>query len=214
MSIITTAITQSPWQQLTGNKINCEQAINLLIDKEGKVNLELLDAEVSNRFFKLFINVQNIPPVLPLLLWRNCYYLGSPFTLTADIIQRLSDRTHTDIKIIPISEKSYRKWHLTQNLDLSKINCDTLINPLTKETEAEDISEVTELYLSKAEDQQERVRTIISGALRNRASDIHLEPMPDGLRVRYRIDGVLRNITTLPPELSRRVVVASKSCQS
>jgi type II secretory ATPase GspE/PulE/Tfp pilus assembly ATPase PilB-like protein len=62
----------------------------------------------------------------------------------------------------------------------------------------------------KAADQIGRIKTIISGALRNRASDIHLEPMIDGLRVRYRIDGVLRDITTLPLDLSRRVIGALK----
>lgn len=34
--------------------------------------------------------------------------------------------------------------------------------------------------------------------------------MPEGLRVRYRIDGVLRDVTTLPLDLSRRVVIALK----
>jgi type II secretory ATPase GspE/PulE/Tfp pilus assembly ATPase PilB-like protein len=34
--------------------------------------------------------------------------------------------------------------------------------------------------------------------------------MPDGLRVRYRIDGVLRDITTMPADLSRKVIVALK----
>ena len=41
-----------------------------------------------------------------------------------------------------------------------------------------------------------------------------MEPMADGLRIRYRIDGVLRDITTLPAELSRRVIVALKVMSS
>jgi type II secretory ATPase GspE/PulE/Tfp pilus assembly ATPase PilB-like protein len=85
-----------------------------------------------------------------------------------------------------------------------------VVNPLTGQLEQEDISETTEIYLMKAADQIGRIKTIISGALRNRASDIHLEPMTNGLRVRYRIDGVLRDITTLPIEMSRRVVMALK----
>ncbi len=200
----------SSWQQLKNGEINCQQAISLLIDETGKLNLELLDSEVSFRFFRKFANRQGLPPVIPLLLWRNCYYLGTPVTPTPDIIQKLSDRTATEIKIIPIAEKSYNAWYHTQNLDLNKISSESLINPLTQISESENISELTELYLSKASDQIERVKTIISGALRNRASDIHLEPMPAGLRVRYRIDGVLRTITTLPLEVSRKVVVTLK----
>ena len=83
-------------------------------------------------------------------------------------------------------------------------------NPLTGEVEQENIGKMTELHLSKATDQIGRIKTLISGALRNRASDIHLEPTLDGLRVRYRIDGILRNITTLPLDVSRRAVVALK----
>ncbi|MGM3307945.1 GspE/PulE family protein [Anabaena sp. WFMT] len=202
--------TPSPWQQLKKGEIDCQQAIGLLLNEAGKLNLELLDIEVSYRFFKLFPNPQELPPVVPLILWRNCYYLGSPVTLIPDIVKKLCDRTFTEIKIIPISEKSYKSWFLTQKLDLNKISADSLINPLTKESEIENISEVAELYLSKASDQIERVKTLFSSALRNRASDIHLEPMSEGLRVRYRIDGVLRNITTLPLEVSRRIVVATK----
>ncbi len=200
----------SPWQQLKKGEINCQQAINLLINEVEQVNLELLDTEVSYRFFRLFPNPQELPPVIPLILWRNCYYLGSPVIVKPEEIQKLSDRTFTDIKIILITEKSYKAWYHTQNLDLNKISGDSLVNPLTNESEIENISEVTELYLSKASDQIERVKTLFSSALRNRASDIHLEPMPEGLRVRYRIDGVLRNITTLPLEVSRRIVVATK----
>jgi general secretion pathway protein E/type IV pilus assembly protein PilB len=151
-----------------------------------------------------------LPPVIPLLLWRNCYYLGSPVTVSDVDIKKLSDRTLTDIKIIPIAEKSYRAWFLTQNFNANSISASTLINPLTGEAEQEDISEVTELYLSKAVDQISRIKNPPSAALRNRVSDIHLEPMPEGLRVRYRIDGILRDITTLPPEISRKAIVALK----
>lgn len=202
--------TASPWQQLKRGEINCQKALELLVDETGKVNLELIDKEVSYRFLRLFPHAKDLPPILPLLLWRNCFYLGSPVTLSPDVVQKLSDRTFTEIQIVPIAEKSYKSWFLIQNLDLNKINSSSLINPITKESEPEDIAEITELYLSQASGQIERVKTIISGALRNRASDIHLEPMPEGLRVRYRIDGVLREITTLSPEISRRVVVAIK----
>jgi len=200
----------SPWEQLKKGEIDCQKALSLLIDETGTVSLNSLDIEVSGRFFRKFPSGQELPPVIPVLLWRNCYYLGSPVTLNEEEIERLSNRTDTSIQIIPITEKSYKAWYLMRNLDLSKISGDSIINPLTKESEPENIGEMTELYLSKASDQIERVRTIISAALRNRASDIHLEPAPDGLRVRYRIDGVLRHVTTLSPDLSRRVVVSLK----
>ncbi len=50
------------------------------------------------------------------------------------------------------------------------------------------------------------VNSIISRAIHERASDIHLEPYADELRVRMRIDGVMRNIMTVPKELQSSVL--------
>ncbi len=42
------------------------------------------------------------------------------------------------------------------------------------------------------------VNQLVQGAVRERASDIHFEPSEGGVRVRYRVDGVLREATGLP----------------
>jgi len=42
------------------------------------------------------------------------------------------------------------------------------------------------------------VNSIIEQAIENRASDLHIEPTEDDLRVRFRIDGVLHEIDTVP----------------
>lgn len=202
--------TVSVWARLKKHEISCEEALSLLVNEQGLVNKALLDREVSHRFFRHFPDRSCLPPVMPLLLWRGCYYLGSPVTVAEEVIREMSDRTLTNIKIVSVADKSYRTWFHTENLDPNRISSIPLLNPLTGEQEKEDISEATEIYLSKAVDQIGRIRTLISGALRNRASDIHLEPTQEGLRVRYRIDGVLRDIITLPPDVSRKVVVALK----
>ncbi len=46
--------------------------------------------------------------------------------------------------------------------------------------------------------------------MQHRASDIHLEPTEEGLRFRCRIDGILKDIRTLPLDVSRRIIVALK----
>jgi type II secretion system protein E len=46
------------------------------------------------------------------------------------------------------------------------------------------------------------VNEILVEAANERASDIHVEPEEHGLRIRYRIDGILQT-QTLPPEISR-----------
>lgn len=42
------------------------------------------------------------------------------------------------------------------------------------------------------------VNSVIEQAVRDKASDIHIEPQEDDTRVRFRVDGVLRNAVTLP----------------
>ncbi|PPS40002.1 GspE/PulE family protein [Chroococcidiopsis sp. TS-821] len=202
--------TPSAWQRLKNQEISCAEALKLLVDDRGSVNTELLDRDVNSRFLRHFPDKSSVPPVIPLLLWRGCYYLGSPVEIDSQAIAFLAERTGSNIQIIPISDNSYRTWFHTQNLNTNRITATPFVNPLTGEQEAENITETTQIYLSRSADQIERIKTLLSGALRNRASDIHLEPTTEGLRVRYRIDGVLRDITMLPQELSRRVIVAIK----
>ncbi|MCU0727670.1 MAG: Flp pilus assembly complex ATPase component TadA [Planctomycetes bacterium] len=58
------------------------------------------------------------------------------------------------------------------------------------------------------------VDQIIMDAVRSRASDIHVEPLADRVRVRYRIDGVCQEMPTVPktlqgPVLSRLKILAN-----
>jgi type IV pilus assembly protein PilB len=50
------------------------------------------------------------------------------------------------------------------------------------------------------------VNLLIAQALRDRASDLHLEPQDTQMRVRFRVDGALHDITTLPAEMGPAVV--------
>ena len=54
------------------------------------------------------------------------------------------------------------------------------------------------------------VNLVIKEALRQRASDIHIEPQEMGMRVRYRIDGILQDILTIPKESKNAVGVRIK----
>ena len=50
------------------------------------------------------------------------------------------------------------------------------------------------------------VNSIIERAVVERASDIHIEPHEDGLRVRMRIDGMMRDILNVPKDLQSPVI--------
>lgn len=54
------------------------------------------------------------------------------------------------------------------------------------------------------------VNQIIMSAISKRASDIHIEPFEDNIYVRYRIDGVLHDILTLPPKLKSALITRIK----
>jgi len=57
------------------------------------------------------------------------------------------------------------------------------------------------------------VNKLVTQALRDRASDVHIEPTDDHIRVRFRIDGALSDITSLPsnvgPALVSRIKIMS-----
>jgi type IV pilus assembly protein PilB len=50
------------------------------------------------------------------------------------------------------------------------------------------------------------VNAILGEALHNRASDIHIEPQPKDIKVRMRIDGLLRETTVLPKQIQGAMI--------
>src|SRR5262249_30973483 len=50
------------------------------------------------------------------------------------------------------------------------------------------------------------VNTIFEGAIQARATDIHIEPQVPRMRVRYRIDGMLFDVLTVPPALETSLI--------
>jgi type II secretory ATPase GspE/PulE/Tfp pilus assembly ATPase PilB-like protein len=197
-------------QRLKRRELSLEIALGRLLDPDGTLHLAQLDSELVAGCFRRLRELSNIPPIVPLLLWQNCYYLGSPVVVEAPTIALLSEWLDAQVQVVTISQTSYRNWFRLKNLDMTRMSIGDQANPLTGEMEQEDITQTTELYLAQTDNQIERIKAIIASALRNRASDIHMEPTIEGLKIRYRIDGIMRHITTLPPEMSRKVIVSLK----
>lgn len=83
----------------------------------------------------------------------------------------------------------------------------------TEPTEEEvDVYKLTEI--SSQESVVNTVNGFIAEAIRARASDIHFEPYEEHLRLRYRIDGALREIKTFPKDMQdaffARIKIMSK----
>ena len=93
----------------------------------------------------------------------------------------------TNTQITEQLDRAWRKFE--QDAELSAI------------AEDADVATADDHDLQAAADQAPTVRlaaSIVSEAVRARASDIHVEPQIDGLRVRYRIDGLLRDVMRVP----------------
>ena len=78
-----------------------------------------------------------------------------------------------------------------------------LLDGIAEDTEVTQIVDEPDEYRASAEEAQARpiiklVDTLIADGIISRASDIHVEPAEGGVVVRYRIDGVLRQVMKIP----------------
>ncbi len=78
-----------------------------------------------------------------------------------------------------------------------------LLDGLAEDAEVTQIVDEPDEYRASAEEAQARpiiklVDTLIADGITSRASDIHIEPAEGGVAVRYRIDGVLRQVMRIP----------------
>lgn len=82
---------------------------------------------------------------------------------------------------------------------------------MADEPELEDLARLTETV--EEAPVKRLANAILSDAVRTRASDVHVEPTRDAVRVRYRIDGILRETMHVPrnigPALTSRIKIMS-----
>jgi type IV pilus assembly protein PilB len=94
-----------------------------------------------------------------------------------------------------------RAWSLADDTE----HVDSLFHGLdTEEREADELAE----QAVQATPIVRLVDVILSEAVRAGASDVHIEPQAGGLRIRYRVDGALRDAMTVPP--SARAATVSR----
>jgi type IV pilus assembly protein PilB len=91
----------------------------------------------------------------------------------------------------------------------------TVDNMLKEFTEGELAAEQATAAAAAEEDDEDAplvrlVSLIVSDAVQARASDIHVEPMANRLRVRYRIDGVCQEVESPPKRLQNSIVARLK----
>ncbi len=94
-----------------------------------------------------------------------------------------------------------------------KENIEEIVKGMTQEAEELEIIRETREEENEKIDVQavdapiiRLVNTIITQAIKQRASDIHVEPDEKGLRIRYRIDGILRETMSPPKRLAAPII--------
>ena len=213
-------------QKVSGKRLGeCLMKLGMITDRERANFLAAqLDAHVANA--QQFSNAETgIVALIPEALARRnqCVALelrGNELIVAMQDIQdlRLLDnlRDVTDKNIVPIIgtqdeiaqaiERYYRD--ITTEKDASSLMADLTSDDVEfVQNDDEDNTDIASSENASAELGIVRlVNMMIGNAVRDRASDIHIEPQEKSLIIRYRVDGDLRRIMT-PPKKSHQAMI-------
>lgn len=168
------------------NSIIDQKVLSLLAEDIAERFMAVPLAEVQNRLAVAMIDANNVQAV---------DYL-------ANLIQR-------PIKVFMASEAGVRHVLDQYRTDLSSVDAAAEASQAeASQDSAKDIKTlVQDSPISRA------LSTILEYAVKSRASDVHIEPLEKTLKIRCRVDGVLREIMQLPksiePALVSRIKILS-----
>lgn len=134
--------------------------------------------------------------------------IADPLNILA--IDELRMMTHYQIELVLSTDKdileAIDRIYAPQDLKISRILEGMEVESTTELVKEEEFDlEV----LAKSPEKipiVEIVNLMVMNALDRRASDIHIEPAEDHLRIRYRIDGILLDALTLPKESQQAIL--------
>ncbi|MFH1613909.1 MAG: GspE/PulE family protein [Planctomycetota bacterium] len=146
--------------------------------------------------------------IIPVRLEDNKLFVAMDSPL--DLAIRDQVETKTGYKVVPLAatEDAIRQaimyYFNVQNITKQDIVSMRLKQPAGKKIQNEQAQpkseKVTNAPVSRL------VQSVINGAIDARASDIHIEPQEPDLRVRYRIDGILRDALDIPSSVQLEVI--------
>ena len=147
--------------------------------------------------------------VLPLFKVRNVLTVAVAEPTNVFLVDQLRDLTKTEIQIVAASAREIRRMVQTYMPNTNVFVIDDIIDDANG-TNVELIEESIDDIGFDAEFAGQSpiiklVNYIIYNAVREGASDIHIEPTEQQLRVRYRVDGVLQQALEPPVHLAPAV---------
>lgn len=166
----------------------------------GKV-LDLLPRDVAERFM-----------AVPLGEVKNRLAVAMLDANNVQAVDYLSNKIQRPLKVYMGSETGIRFVLEQYKLDVAEGVSDAVISA---ENEASIVDQETKDIKTIVQDSpiSRALSTILEYAVKSRASDIHVEPLPEVLKIRCRIDGVLREVMKLPksiePALISRIKILS-----
>lgn len=131
--------------------------------------------------------------------------------LDLDMLDLLRFRLNAELECCLASPTKIRT-HILHTMDEVRSSIDATAAELTAAGHAIE-AEVRKAEAAQADDEGPIVRLVnlmIDEAVRLRASDIHIEPMSDRVRVRYRVDGVCSERDNIPKTMQAPVLARIK----
>jgi type II secretory ATPase GspE/PulE/Tfp pilus assembly ATPase PilB-like protein len=179
------AKTLSAYQLLQRKEIGPEEALRLLISPKRDLNPEYLDKKLISSVSPKWPKDQAIP----LLYYQNQLFVACSEEATNELVQSIKNLTNnSDIKLIKINRAS---WDFVTGKNANTPKKSQLGAELAATIDA---IETKQINSTDENSIGTEVRSLMSKAALQGASDIHFEPVEKYLLVRFRIDGVLRDI--------------------
>jgi len=136
---------------------------------------------------------------------------------TRDALNFISARIGMPYKLFSITKKDFDlvlerykglSGEVTKALD--ELESELLVASTPLEIKKEESKDSSEAVIVEDAPVTKIVATILSYAAEGKASDIHIEPMHDNIRVRFRVDGVLNTSLVLPTKVHSAIVARIK----
>lgn len=160
--------------------------------------LSLLPSDIAERFM-----------AVPLAEVQNRLAVAMIDANNVQAVDYLANRIQRPLKVFMASESGVRHILDQYKTDLSSVDAAAVASQAeAAQEEASDIKTIVQdSPISRA------LSTILEYAVKSRASDIHIEPLEKALKIRCRVDGVLREVMQLPksiePALVSRIKILS-----
>lgn len=219
-------LTEEKASQVRVGQITSGNSVEQIIMDKGwatEVQLVKARAQMLNMAFVDIANTSISPDVIakipesvarhytliPVTVEEEKLQVAMKDPLDLQVIEFLETKTSLDIKpVIAVPDDIIRAINQNYNVGIEKE-----VTAALRETESE--VDKVEKELASLDDAQDVINsapvarivsTTLEYAMKSKASDVHIEPLEDRTRVRFRIDGVLRERLSLPPRVHNSVI--------